>query len=510
MVSRQDPSELYGELFSRVQTAPVFEDSKMFVDMIPKSEPAEIMAAYSKEKPTTKDELTAFVTAHFDPPPIVVGTTDESTKVRKSIDVHIRALWQQLTRQPDKNVAAASSLIPLPYSYVVPGGRFREIYYWDSYFTQLGLLIDREDNLFQNMVRNFAHLVTTSGRIPNGNRDYYRSRSQPPFFSYMIALWRERFGPYSAAEFLPALKKEHEFWMSGDRAVDLRSNGKLNRYWDDRTTPRPEAFKEDVRLVTEAAEKLKRAPEDVYRDLRAGAESGWDYSTRWFKQPNDFASIQTTAYLPVDLNSLLLHLEVEIAQLSEIVGAKEDAAKFSRLAADRTRQIQTLFWDEKSGTFRDRNWQTNELSSEETIAMVVPLFAGAATPEQAKRVAKVIEGKFLKAGGVVTTLRSSGQQWDSPNGWAPHQWMAYAGLERYGFSTLAEKIRTRWTLLNRKVYMINGRLMEKYDVINLNKKSGGGEYPTQDGFGWTNGVYRALETPRESLRHLELEINYAK
>ena len=506
-LSAQDPSELYAELFVDVQTTPLYEDSKYFVDMIPREAPSVIVDAYREEKPKKKAQLLAFVEKRFLPPADRVL----NVKSGRDIDAHIKQLWKDLKRAPDEEGLPAASLIPLPRPYVVPGGRFREIYYWDSYFTQLGLLADGEDELFRDMVENFAHLLRTTGRIPNGNRDYYRGRSQPPFFSHMIALWRAKYGAEAAAKFLPELKKEHDFWMSG--AADLKpgeakarvvrlEDGVLNRYWDDEAAPRPEAYKEDVALAKKAATLFTRNPGEVYRDLRAGAESGWDYSTRWFRNPLEFASIQTTAYLPVDLNALLYHLEMEIAYLSIAAAELPTGKKFVKLAADRLALMHRYFWDEKSGMFRDYDWRSKSLSAETTVAMVVPLFTGSATKDQAKRVTETLRKKLLKPGGLVTTEHVSGQQWDAPNGWPPHQWMAYAGLKRFGEDALAEAIRKRWLDLNRKVFRKTGKLMEKYNVIDLSLESGGGEYPTQDGFGWTNGVYRALSTPEKSRKHL--------
>ncbi|RYZ75686.1 MAG: trehalase, partial [Proteobacteria bacterium] len=418
------------------------------------------------------------------------------------IDEHIAKLWKELSRKPDVGVEDVSSLIPLPFAYVVPGGRFREIYYWDSYFTQLGLLADGEDEIFKGMVQNFSHLLQATGRIPNGNRDYYRGRSQPPFFSLMISLWQERYGQQSALAFLPVLKTEHTFWMTGSRAVKVGETEVLNRYWDDRAAPRPEAYKEDVKLAKHAEAKLKRSPSDVFRDLRAGAESGWDFGTRWFRDSNEFATISTTEFLPVDLNCLIYQLETKIAELSALNGDEAEASRFRDLAAQRKALIQTYFWNSKSGTFRDYDLKNRAVSGEDTLAMLMPLFVGVATEVQAKSVEKVLTAKFLKAGGLVTTLKMSGHQWDSPNGWAPLQWLGYAGLQRYGLVKTASLIQKRWLALNEKVYQSTGKMMEKYDVIDLKKVSGGGEYPNQDGFGWTNGVYKALKNSKASLRHL--------
>ena len=489
-LSQQDPSQIYEDLFVQVQTAPVYPDSKQFVDMAPRQAPEKILSAYKKKKNRSRDELKTFVEQQFDPP--VSADTAFQHRSGDSIDQHIQRLWPALKRNADAEVAAADSLIRLPYSYIVPGGRFREIYYWDSYFTQLGLIVDDQDEIFKDMVRNFNYLIMTLGRVPNGNRDYYRSRSQPPFFSHMVELWTRRYGTEPARQFLPALIREHEFWTSGDRVVSLSSKESLSRYWDEQSTPRPEAYKEDVALTKKA---------EVYRELRAAAESGWDFSTRWFADPKQFASIQTTDLIPIDLNALLYHLEMTISKLAEATEHKDTASQFRYLAEHRRYLVHKYLWDEKSGTFRDYNWKTKTLSNEETVAMVVPLFVGLASYDQAVKVAEQLQNKFLKPGGLVTTLRTSDQQWDSPNGWPPHQWMGYAGLKRYKQNKLAEEIRERWMQLNRKVYQDTGKMMEKYNVIDLGLKSGGGEYPLQDGFGWTNGVYRALHSPIKVLQN---------
>jgi alpha,alpha-trehalase len=501
--------QAYAELFVCVQEKGVFDDSKVFVDAVPRQSPSKISALFYSQNPKSKADLKHFVEENFRLP-----SDSDRAKVRESrftdrtdseIAQHLRKLWSVLERPRDKTTDANSSLIPLPFPYVVPGGRFREIYYWDSYFTELGLIVDHRYTLFKNMVRNFQYLVLKLGRIPNGNRIYYSGRSQPPFFSHMVALWRAKFGIKSALQFLPALQAEYNFWMAGQknlrpgeagaRVVKL-VDGNLNRYGDDDEGPRPESFKEDIATANQAAELLHRPAPEVFHDLRSAAESGWDFSSRWFKDSKNLQTIQTSLLLPVDLNSLLFHLELTLADLYRANGSSIEAKKYRELAAERRRLIQKWMWDKKSGTFRDYDWKKQNLSTQETVAMVVPLFTGVATTEQAHNVALALEKNFLKPGGLVTTNVNSGQQWDAPNGWAPHQWMAYVGLQRYGEKVLAQKIRQRWLALNRSVFRATGKFVEKYNVEDLSIRAGGGEYPTQDGFGWTNGVYRALSVPQ--------------
>jgi alpha,alpha-trehalase len=180
-----------------------------------------------------------------------------------------------------------SSLLPLPHPYVVPGGRFREVYYWDSYFTMLGLEADGRHELVRDVVENFAFEIDCYGHVPTGNRSYYPSRSQPPFFSLMVDLVARREGDKSYVNYLPQLKAECDYWMDGfaalapnqgyRRVVRLADGTLLNRYWDDRPEPRDESYREDVK----AGSERRADPAGVYRSLRAGAESGWDFSSRW-------------------------------------------------------------------------------------------------------------------------------------------------------------------------------------------------------------------------------------
>src|SRR5881396_2741270 len=179
-VARYDPARDLGPLFQDVQLSGIFTDSKTFVDARPLLAPPEIAALYASARSSASFSLQAFVERHFElPRPAGEGF---STDTSQSMEEHIRALWPVLTRSPD-TADARSSLIPLPQAYVIPGGRFREIYYWDSYFTMLGLIASGRTDLVRSMLDNFAHLVATVGHIPNGNRTYYLSRSQPPFFA---------------------------------------------------------------------------------------------------------------------------------------------------------------------------------------------------------------------------------------------------------------------------------------------------------------------------------------
>jgi len=237
--------------------------------------------------------------------------------------------------------------------------------------------------------------------------------------------------------------------------------------------------------------------------VRATAESGWDFSSRWMRDPKDLRTLETTTLVPVDLNSLLYCTERTIAALRAFRGRGDDSAVAGRFvaAAERRRAaVRALAWDSVSGFFYDVRWPTGErVTDRPTLAAAAPLYFGLATPAQGRAVADRLEREFLKPGGFVTTLIASGQQWDAPNGWPPLEWEAMEGVRRYGRADLADLARDRWLAVIGRAYRATGRVVEKYDVLDPTRRAGGGEYPTQDGFGWTNGVVLALTTLRRSM-----------
>lgn len=494
------PDKIYGKLFTEVQMQQVFSDSKTFVDCIPHKNPTEIMADYEslKNDAASKFSLNQFVKINFSLPENPQSTY-QSVKT-ELVSTHIKNLWAILKRDPDTSIAG-SSLLPLPNSYIVPGGRFREIYYWDSYFTMLGLQESGEWEMIENMIKNFSFLIETYGHIPNGNRTYYLSRSQPPFFSLMIDLLTEKKGNSVYADYLPQLQKEYDYWMditaSTKHAVVMPDGSTLNRYYDADEMPRQESYREDEELAQQESVKAESGTRDlvysrICRDLRSGAESGWDFSSRWFADGQQIGSIQTTNIVPVDLNGLIYHLELTLAKSYTETGNVAQADMYKQKAIAREKAINKYCWNEKEKWYVDYTISTKKQSTELTAAGISPLFFKIASKTQASKAAGTLKQKFVKSGGVVTTLKNTGQQWDAPNGWAPLQWIAVKGLENYGQKATAKDIAERWIRLNVQVYERTGKLMEKYNVENTRLEAGGGEYSGQDGFGWTNGVLMKL------------------
>ncbi|AKD03367.1 alpha,alpha-trehalase TreF [Pontibacter korlensis] len=501
------PEQDLGELFEQVQLQHVFPDSKTFPDATPLLPPQQILAAYRQQKDQSGFNLEAFVLEHFEMPP--QPATGFTTDTSLSVTQHIERLWPILTREPG---ADGGSLIPLPKKYIVPGGRFREIYYWDSFFTMLGLQASNETELIQSMVDNFTHLINTTGHIPNGNRTYYLSRSQPPFYALMLRILAQQKGKEVLTTYAPALRQEYSFWMDGAdkltadnpthrRVVRMPDGSILNRYWDDQPEPRPESYREDVELAKES----NRNPEEIYRNIRAAAESGWDFSTRWFADEQNLSTIRTTELIPVDLNSLLYHVERTLAEMAELEGNKAEAEKYEKLAKARRKAILKYNWNEEQDFFFDYDFVKGGTTNIPTLAAVYPLYFCMAKKKQAAAVAQKLEADFLQPGGLVTTLNRSGQQWDSPNGWAPLQWMSIQALRNYRHNQLADEVTQRWVEKNEEVFHNTGKLMEKYNVVDMSLQAGGGEYPNQDGFGWTNGVLLKLISLHPELLDMTLE-----
>jgi alpha,alpha-trehalase len=271
------------------------------------------------------------------------------------------------------------------------------------------------------------------------------------------------------------------------RVVRLADGSLLNRYWDDRATPRDEAWVEDVAT----SRGSPRPPAELYRNLRAAAESGWDFSSRWLADGKTLNTIRTTDLLPVDLNSLLYVLELTIAQGCEQAQQPDCQRDMQTRAAARRQSVQRLMWNDQQKAFVDYDWRHRQQLAQLTAATAYPLFADLASDSQAHDVATTIRASLLMPHGFATTTVDSGQQWDAPNGWAPLQWIAIDGLRRHGESELASAIAIAWVSENGRVYCRTGKLVEKYNVRDAGAGAGG-EYPVQDGFGWTNGVLLKL------------------
>jgi alpha,alpha-trehalase len=493
------------ELFKTVQMSDLYPDSKTFTDAIAKSPIKEIVTRYERQLSEDKDfKIVDFIKANFEIPSHRDVQIKESTC---SIDEHIELLWQKLTKKADDD--NLGSLLPLKRSYIVPGGRFREIYYWDSYFTALGLVNSENSEIAESMLFNFIDLQTHYDCIPNGNRTYYLSRSQPPILGLLteLLLVSKSNKTDFIQQCIDGIEKEYLYWMQGKpnlntnntehkRVVLMPDGAVLNRYWDENNTPRPESYKEDIELYESLSINDKG---NFYRNIRAACESGWDFSSRWLDESHTLASIKTTRIIPIDLNCLLYKNECLLSdyysQLNQV--AKSD--KYAELAKQRGKAINNYMWSQSDGFYLDYDLDIKSVTKVKSIAGVLPLFVKLASHDQAKFISEKIQQYFLKSGGLVTTLSDTNQQWDAPNGWAPLQWFAVQGLINYDDNELAISIIERWTYTVKSYFEQTGKLMEKYNVCEENIAAQGGEYDVQEGFGWTNGVYKAFSVKLKQL-----------
>lgn len=485
------PDILLGPLFNDVQTAKLFPDQKTFADAVPNSDPLMILADYWMQKNQSGFDLRHFVQVNFTLPK---DGEKYVPPAGQSLREHIDGLWPVLTRSTT-DAEKWDSLLPLPEPYVVPGGRFREIYYWDSYFTMLGLAESNHWDKVSDMVANFAYEIDSWGHIPNGNRTYYLSRSQPPFFAFMVELLAQHDGNDALKKYLPQMLKEYSYWMEGvetlqpgqqnKRVVKLDDGTILNRYWDERDSPRPESWVEDIAT---AKSNPNRPATEIYRDLRSAAASGWDFSSRWMDNPNQLGTLRTTSIVPVDLNALMYKMEKMIALASKAAGDDAKAAQYDGFANARQKGIEKYLWNDKEGWYADYDLKSHKVRNQLTAAALFPLYINAAAKDRASKVATATQAHLLQPGGLATTSVKSGQQWDAPNGWAPLQWVAASGLQNYGQDTVAMDVTWRFLTNVQHTYDREKKLVEKYDVSTTGTGGGGGEYPLQDGFGWTNGV----------------------
>lgn len=496
--TQKSPDEALGDLFADVQARQIYTDGKTFTDLVPRRRIKTIQAEYRLERKDPHFDLREFVNRHFYQYGAYDHHKDYQTPMNITVRRHITNLWEILER---KNRRDRGSLLALPYPYVVPGGRFSEQFYWDSYFIMLGLAADQKWTMIENMMKNYTYMIRKFGFIPTANRTYFLSRSQPPLFSHMVTLLARHKGKkLTLVEYLPYMLAEYSFWMRGRnvlknhehrayrRVVEMPNGVLLNRYYDNKMTPRPESRFEDVETAESAA---GRQPDRVFLHLRAAAESGWDFSSRWFSDPSDIRSIHTVDIIPVDLNCLLYDLEKTIAETYRFLLQPVLAKRFQAAADRRADAIRRYCWSDERQFFVDYNFHHHKPTESDSLAAVFPLWSSIATSQQAKAVAIKLERDFLKPGGLVTSLVDNGQQWDSPNGWAPLQLIAVEGLRNYGYHDLANRIKHAWLMTNKAVFEEKRKLVEKYDVVAQNA-GGGGEYPLQDGFGWTNGVLATL------------------
>lgn len=484
------PDERYGALFDSVQMNQIFPDSKTFLDCIPKMSTDSILALFEREKNKPDFNLSTFISQYFEVP--LFSKNPYTSNTSESIEQHINGLWSLLNRKAD--TSDLGTLIQLPKPYVVQHSQAREVYYQDSYFTMLGLKASNQIDLLENMVDNFAHLIDIQGYVPAGNRTYFLSRTQAPYFACMVQLLASVKGDNTYKKYLPQLEKEYTFWMDGKPTEPTKeTNSKkrvvwmdgniLNRYYGDEK-PRPEYFKEDKKLAKKSGQDLKL----FYKQLRASDESGWGISSRWLEDGKDVFKLHTTAIVPVDLNALMYNLELTIMKGKIIDKKLDEAANYEKLASIRREAIMRYCWSNDKKMFFDFDYQKYKKREIYSLAAAYPLFFKMVTKREADSVVYNIQKMLLKEGGLMATNNPTGQQLDAPFSNAALHYIAIQGLINYGHADLAADIKNRWINVNTTFYQSTGKILDRYNVESLNAEADSSAFSGQDGYGFSNGV----------------------
>jgi alpha,alpha-trehalase len=402
-------------------------------------------------------------------------------------------------------------LLYLPYPYVVPGGRFNEMYGWDSYFIQVGLLRDGEIELAKNMVDNFLYQTEHYGKVLNANRTYYLTRSQPPFLTQMVlGVYRKTRDRKWLRETVPAIEKYYRFWTSEPHLTEETG---LSRYYDLGDGPAPEVISDerdergrthydrvkeyyrtnevkDYDLTQYYDKQRDELTELFYKGDRSMRESGFDPSNRF----GPF-NIDIIHYDPICLNSLLYLMETETAWIMRILGRTREAGVWLGRAEGRRQRINRLMWDEREGLYYDYNFVEKQGRRYPFVTTFYPLWAGIADRKQAARVVANLH-LFERPGGLQTSTNKSGNQWDAPFGWAPMQMIAVKGLRRYGYSKDADRLTVNFLSMILKDFLEHNTIVEKYDVERRSSQLASGikfgYAANQIGFGWTNAAFTEL------------------
>ena len=449
------------------------------------------------------------------PWPIYISAQEDLTQVVFKLRQVVPA--KQLERvtiqtlPPELDQIEQHGLLYVPGKYVVPGGRFNELYGWDSYFIQLGLLQDGEYELARSVVDQLLYEVDHYGTVLNANRTYFLNRSQPPFLSQMVLNW---FNYSQDSDWLrstvSALESYYYYWTVPPH---LNQATGLSHYYAIGDGPAPEVIfserdegdrthfdrvREYYRnhLVTDYDVSLyydqagDRLTDLFYKGDRSMRESGLDPTNRF----GPF-SVDVIHYAPVCLNVLLYQMEQDLAEINQILNHPDIAERWHIRAKHRADLINQYLWDEESGLYLDYNFREGRRRYYEYATTFYPLWAGIATPSQARRLVDNL-ARFETRGGVRTSNYISGNQWDAPFGWAPLQLITIKGLQRYGYSNEAQRLTARFIALVANDFQRCGSLLEKYDIEactgNVSDEIQFGYSTNEIGFGWTNGVFLEL------------------
>lgn len=392
-----------------------------------------------------------------------------------SVDEYIKNKWKETERFCPLD---DGTLIGVPYPYAVPtaNGAFNEMYYWDTYFANKGLIIDEKFDLALNNCKNMLFLVEKFGYMPNGNRTWYIGRSQPPYLAMAVDdLYRESHDKKFLRSTYATLQKEYLFWST----KRITETG-LNRYYNEHTE------RQCIDGYYELSVRVKSPFEDPIeggRNLWAEAESGWDFNPRF--------GGKCTHYNPVDLNSNLYKYEKLFAKFERELGLS-DGAYYESVAAKRKERVDFLCYNEKLGVYNDYDFTQRQASLLFNAACVWPYFMGLADKSRVGGLKKVIEVLEAPFGIFTTEPTKENFQWGYPNVWAPCIYATVSACLNYGLKDDAVRMADKYISLIDKNYKETGGLWEKYNALDGTINCAN-EYEMPQMMGWTAGVYKALK-----------------
>lgn len=511
-----------GALLDTVQLAGIHPDSKTFVDMKLKHTPSATLVAFRawhvRHPAPSAAAVRRFVDTHFDAagselqpwrptdhlaqPAFLQRITDPAYR-RFAGAINDR--WPLLGRNMTADVALNPhlySIIPVPHPVIVPGGRFREYYYWDSYWIVLGLLHGQMHRTVRGMLANYVHLIDRFGYVPNGGRIYYLGRSQPPLLIPMVKRYLDASGDLDFVRHaIPALEREFAYWMDAEKTV-LVCGHRLARYAARGTGPRPESYREDYangqRVAGDGGDR-----EAFYAEVRTTAESGMEFSTRWYVNQRNgtnegtIEDLRCRSIVPVELNAVLQWNARLLAEFHRRLGNGRRASVYRRQARRLFAGIRAVLWHNDVGAWLDWDVANGRRRDYFVPTNLAPLWTGAFDRSDAAGVSASVlryirrNGVDGFAAGVPNTLMESGEQWDYPNAWPPMQHMMIGGLENLrteAAGAMATALAEKWVYTNWVAFVRTGAMYEKYSAVEIGRGGDGGEYDVQVGFGWSNGV----------------------
>ncbi|CAH1979394.1 unnamed protein product [Acanthoscelides obtectus] len=511
--------------------ARIYEDSKTFVDMKMKRPPNETLQSFDEfmtqyqQKPSRED-VREFVKKHFEEAGMEFEEWDPKdwTPDPKFVDdiqdvelkkwgKELNEIWKILGRKMKDEVKERQnlySIIWVPNPVIVPGGRFREFYYWDSYWIVQGLLLSEMHETVRGMLENFLYIVDTYGHIPNGGRVYYLARSQPPLLLPMVKLYYDTTKDLDfVRRNIHIMEKEFNYWMNNHTTIVQkdRKNYTLAIYGDKSYGPRPESYSEDVESAAIFKEADKK--EAFYSELKAGAESGWDFSSRWFvangtnkgeRNSGNLTDIKTRSIVPVDLNAMVYWNAVILSEFHALLHNYDKAENYSKIANQWMEAVEAVLWHQDIGSWLDYDLYNSVPRNYFYPTNISPLWTHCYNQTQKEKIVRAVlkylqDKNVLYPGGIPSTHEHTGEQWDYPNAWPPLQHLMIIGLNNTGDDhavRLAFEIAEKWVRSNYKAFKETAAMYEKYDATVPGGHGGGGEYELQLGFGWTNGVIMDL------------------